>query len=172
MSCIWAVEKFIWKYQDSSVSNGFLTECCVPWDAIQFYAKTDPAYRVSPPLHNNFLSISVKSKSCFPKWWMHNNIDKPPVAWSATTTDVENPFHTHLNSTSKFWTRYLTAAKSMSLCQKNSRYIKAEFFRIFGNIFVESGKSLKEYWKDISAAYVISADKPTGKVVKIPTKIL
>ena len=104
MSCIWAVEKFIWKYQDSSVSNGFLTECCVPWDANEFYAKTDPAYRVSPPLHNNFLSISVKRKSCFPKWWMHNNIYKPPVARSATTTDVENPFHTHLNSTSKFWT--------------------------------------------------------------------
>ena len=104
MSCIWAVEKFIWKYQDSSVSNGFLTECCVPWDANQFYAKTDPAYRVSTPLHNNFLSISVKSKSCFPKWWMHNNIDKPPVARSATTTDVEKPFHTHMNSTSKFWT--------------------------------------------------------------------
>ena len=59
----------------------------------------------------------------------------------------------------------------MSLCPKNSRYIKAEFFRIFGNIFVESGKSLKEYWKDISAAYVISVDKPTGKVVKIPTKL-
>lgn len=166
MSCIWAVEKFIWKYQDSSVSNGFLTECCVPWDAIQFYAKTDPAYRVSPPLHNNFLSISVKSKSCFPKWWMHSNIEKPPVAWSATTTDVENPFYTHLNSTSKFWT--------VPYGSKIHEFMpeKFKFFRIFGNIFVESGKSLKEYWKDISAAYVISADKPTGKVVKIPTKLL
>ena len=47
------------------MSNGFLTECCVPWDAIQFYAKTDPAYRVSPPLHNNFLVYRLKAKAAF-----------------------------------------------------------------------------------------------------------
>lgn len=103
---------------------------------------------------------------------MHNNIDKPPVARSATTTDVENPFHTHLNSTSKFWTVPYGSKIHEFMLEKFKIYQGRVFQDIREHFCSIRKEEEKEYWKDISAAYVISADKPTGKVVKIPTKLL